>query len=141
MWTFTIKKFYVSVLFCFVSNGRGSVLQSVEVLCFRDRTMQGVRDITHSIIFEIKLPERVLGPGNPLKKRKKKNPVFFSSFLNHCEDGKNILIILNHCYAELFLMDFKLFKFLLSVCKGNSSSKKEDESIFPLNVFLLKSCF
>ncbi|XP_064930898.1 ubiquitin-like modifier-activating enzyme ATG7 isoform X9 [Columba livia] len=43
----------------------GSILQSVEVLCFRDRTMQGVRDITHSIIFEIKLPERVLGPGCP----------------------------------------------------------------------------
>uniref|UniRef100_A0A663MMC7 Ubiquitin-like modifier-activating enzyme ATG7 n=1 Tax=Athene cunicularia TaxID=194338 RepID=A0A663MMC7_ATHCN len=43
----------------------GSILQSVEVLCFRDRTMQGVRDITHSIIFEIKLPERALGPDCP----------------------------------------------------------------------------
>ncbi|KAM9533570.1 ubiquitin-like modifier-activating enzyme ATG7 isoform 2-T2 [Guaruba guarouba] len=43
----------------------GSLLQSLEVLCFRDRTMQGVRDITHSIIFEIKLPERALGPDCP----------------------------------------------------------------------------
>ncbi|NWH35939.1 ATG7 enzyme, partial [Chloropsis hardwickii] len=43
----------------------GSVLQRVEVLCFRDRTMQGVRDITHSIIFEIKLPETPLGPDCP----------------------------------------------------------------------------
>ncbi|NWQ82540.1 ATG7 enzyme, partial [Columbina picui] len=43
----------------------GSILQSIEVLCFRDRTMQGVRDITHSIIFEIKLPEGVLGPDCP----------------------------------------------------------------------------
>ncbi|XP_057260225.1 ubiquitin-like modifier-activating enzyme ATG7 isoform X3 [Pezoporus wallicus] len=43
----------------------GSLLQSFEVLCFRDRTMQGVRDITHSIIFEIKLPERALGPDCP----------------------------------------------------------------------------
>ncbi|XP_069625868.1 ubiquitin-like modifier-activating enzyme ATG7 isoform X5 [Haliaeetus albicilla] len=43
----------------------GSLLQSVEVLCFRDRTMQGVRDVTHSIIFEIKLPERALGPDCP----------------------------------------------------------------------------
>ncbi|NWT38786.1 ATG7 enzyme, partial [Chroicocephalus maculipennis] len=43
----------------------GSILQSVEVLCFRDRTMQGVRDITHSIIFEIKLPEKPLGPDCP----------------------------------------------------------------------------
>nr|XP_013800752.1 PREDICTED: ubiquitin-like modifier-activating enzyme ATG7 isoform X3 [Apteryx mantelli mantelli] len=43
----------------------GSSLQSIEVLCFRDRTMQGVRDITHSIIFEIKLPQRALGPDCP----------------------------------------------------------------------------
>ncbi|XP_033373369.1 ubiquitin-like modifier-activating enzyme ATG7 isoform X12 [Parus major] len=44
---------------------RGSILQRVEVLCFRDRTMQGMRDITHSIIFEIKLPETPLGPDCP----------------------------------------------------------------------------
>ncbi|XP_071407009.1 ubiquitin-like modifier-activating enzyme ATG7 isoform X2 [Pithys albifrons albifrons] len=43
----------------------GNILQTVEVLCFRDRTMQGVRDITHSIIFEIKLPETSLGPDCP----------------------------------------------------------------------------
>ncbi|XP_033373366.1 ubiquitin-like modifier-activating enzyme ATG7 isoform X4 [Parus major] len=43
----------------------GSILQRVEVLCFRDRTMQGMRDITHSIIFEIKLPETPLGPDCP----------------------------------------------------------------------------
>uniref|UniRef100_A0A8C5X7R0 Ubiquitin-like modifier-activating enzyme ATG7 n=1 Tax=Malurus cyaneus samueli TaxID=2593467 RepID=A0A8C5X7R0_9PASS len=43
----------------------GNVLQRVEVLCFRDRTMQGVRDITHSIIFEIQLPETPLGPDCP----------------------------------------------------------------------------
>ncbi|XP_074862311.1 ubiquitin-like modifier-activating enzyme ATG7 [Carettochelys insculpta] len=35
----------------------GNYIHSVEVLCFRDRTMQGVRDITHSIIFEINLPQ------------------------------------------------------------------------------------
>ncbi|XP_075569996.1 ubiquitin-like modifier-activating enzyme ATG7 isoform X2 [Pelecanus crispus] len=52
----------------------GSILQSVEVICFRDRTMQGVRDITHSIIFEIKLPERVLGPGCPKAVGWEKNP-------------------------------------------------------------------
>ncbi|KAJ7316786.1 hypothetical protein JRQ81_002948 [Phrynocephalus forsythii] len=33
-----------------------SHLSSFEVLCFRDRTMQGARDISHSIVFEIKLP-------------------------------------------------------------------------------------
>ncbi|XP_019360642.1 PREDICTED: ubiquitin-like modifier-activating enzyme ATG7 isoform X4 [Gavialis gangeticus] len=40
----------------------GSHLHSIEVLCFRDRTMQGVRDVTHSIIFEIKLSQLALSP-------------------------------------------------------------------------------
>lgn len=64
---FSVKEVACLSLFIFYFNGRGSVLQRVEVLCFRDRTMQGVRDITHSIIFEIKLPETPLSPGNPLK--------------------------------------------------------------------------
>lgn len=46
-----------------VDNRSGS-FQSVEVLCFRDRTMQGARDVTHSIIFEVKLPEMAFSPGN-----------------------------------------------------------------------------
>ncbi|XP_029391207.1 ubiquitin-like modifier-activating enzyme ATG7 isoform X1 [Mus pahari] len=39
--------------------------QSVEVLCFRDRTMQGARDVRHSIIFEVKLPEMAFSPDCP----------------------------------------------------------------------------
>ncbi|KAM8930759.1 ubiquitin-like modifier-activating enzyme ATG7 [Pelodytes ibericus] len=35
----------------------GSCMQSMEVICVRDRTLQGERDITHSILFEIKLPQ------------------------------------------------------------------------------------
>nr|XP_015814561.2 ubiquitin-like modifier-activating enzyme ATG7 [Nothobranchius furzeri]XP_015814562.2 ubiquitin-like modifier-activating enzyme ATG7 [Nothobranchius furzeri]XP_015814563.2 ubiquitin-like modifier-activating enzyme ATG7 [Nothobranchius furzeri] len=35
----------------------GSKLDLVEVLCFRDRTLQGSRSIHHSLIFQIKLPE------------------------------------------------------------------------------------
>ncbi|XP_028906628.1 ubiquitin-like modifier-activating enzyme ATG7 isoform X3 [Ornithorhynchus anatinus] len=42
-----------------------SHFQTVEVLCFRDRTMQGVRDITHSIIFEVKLPQMAFSPDCP----------------------------------------------------------------------------
>uniref|UniRef100_A0A2K6R1V1 Ubiquitin-like modifier-activating enzyme ATG7 n=1 Tax=Rhinopithecus roxellana TaxID=61622 RepID=A0A2K6R1V1_RHIRO len=42
-----------------------SSFQSVEVLCFRDRTMQGARDIAHSIIFEVKLPEMAFSPDCP----------------------------------------------------------------------------
>ena len=36
----------------------------MEVVCFRDRTLQGVRDVTHSIVFEVKLPEMAFSPGN-----------------------------------------------------------------------------
>uniref|UniRef100_A0ABM5FK84 Ubiquitin-like modifier-activating enzyme ATG7 n=1 Tax=Pogona vitticeps TaxID=103695 RepID=A0ABM5FK84_9SAUR len=43
----------------------GSRLHSVEVLCFRDRTMQGARDISHSIVFEIKLPPMAQNSGCP----------------------------------------------------------------------------
>uniref|UniRef100_A0A7N6AQ76 Ubiquitin-like modifier-activating enzyme ATG7 n=1 Tax=Anabas testudineus TaxID=64144 RepID=A0A7N6AQ76_ANATE len=36
--------------------GSGSI-SSMEVLCFRDRTLQGSRSIHHSVIFQVKLPE------------------------------------------------------------------------------------
>uniref|UniRef100_A0A8C6DUM7 Ubiquitin-like modifier-activating enzyme ATG7 n=1 Tax=Moschus moschiferus TaxID=68415 RepID=A0A8C6DUM7_MOSMO len=39
--------------------------QSVEVVCFRDRTLQGVRDVAHSIVFEVKLPEMAFSPDCP----------------------------------------------------------------------------
>ncbi|XP_050004260.1 ubiquitin-like modifier-activating enzyme ATG7 isoform X2 [Alexandromys fortis] len=42
-----------------------SSFQSVEVLCFRDRTMQGARGVAHSIIFEVKLPEMAFSPDCP----------------------------------------------------------------------------
>lgn len=45
-------------------GNRSGSFQSVEVLCFRDRTMQGARDVAHSIIFEVKLPEMAFSPGN-----------------------------------------------------------------------------
>ncbi|KAM4651994.1 ubiquitin-like modifier-activating enzyme ATG7 [Discoglossus pictus] len=43
----------------------GSRVHCVEVICFRDRTMQGERDIKHSIIFQIKLPQMSLNQGCP----------------------------------------------------------------------------
>lgn len=36
---------------------RGSKLDTVEVLCFRDRTLQGSRSIQHSVILQVRLPE------------------------------------------------------------------------------------
>ncbi|MEJ1279805.1 autophagy related 7 [Cricetulus griseus] len=46
-------------------ESRSGSFQSVEVLCFRDRTMQGTRDVAHSIIFEVKLPEMAFSPDCP----------------------------------------------------------------------------
>ncbi|XP_053577068.1 ubiquitin-like modifier-activating enzyme ATG7 isoform X2 [Bombina bombina] len=43
----------------------GSRLQSVEIICFRDRTLQGERDIKHSLIFEIQLPQVTPNQGCP----------------------------------------------------------------------------
>ncbi|MGH0172619.1 UNVERIFIED_CONTAM: hypothetical protein FKN15_002950, partial [Acipenser sinensis] len=43
----------------------GGVLDSIEVLCFRDRTMQGVRTTKHSIFFELKLPTLTVGSDCP----------------------------------------------------------------------------
>uniref|UniRef100_A0AAQ4QJ93 Ubiquitin-like modifier-activating enzyme ATG7 n=1 Tax=Gasterosteus aculeatus aculeatus TaxID=481459 RepID=A0AAQ4QJ93_GASAC len=42
----------------------GSKLDTVEVLCFRDRTMQGSRSIQHSVVLQIKLPKHPLNSGN-----------------------------------------------------------------------------
>lgn len=54
---------FASPLFVYVYI-RGSKLDIVEVLCFRDRTLQGTRSIQHSLIFQIKLPELPLNSGN-----------------------------------------------------------------------------
>ncbi|KAM4022946.1 ubiquitin-like modifier-activating enzyme ATG7 [Anomaloglossus baeobatrachus] len=43
----------------------GSRVSSLEVVCLRDRTLQGDRDIKHSLSFEIKLPHVAPGQGCP----------------------------------------------------------------------------
>lgn len=43
---------------------RGSKLDTVEVVCFRDRTLQGSRSIQHSVVFQVKLPELPINSGN-----------------------------------------------------------------------------
>ncbi|XP_066553921.1 ubiquitin-like modifier-activating enzyme ATG7 [Amia ocellicauda] len=48
-----------------VASKWGALLDSVEVLCFRDRTLQGTRSIQHSIIFEVKLPAISASSGCP----------------------------------------------------------------------------
>ncbi|KAK1901324.1 Ubiquitin-like modifier-activating enzyme ATG7 [Dissostichus eleginoides] len=52
----------------------GSKLDTVEVLCFRDRTLQGSRSIQHSVIFQIKLPELPLNSACPKSVGWEKNP-------------------------------------------------------------------
>ncbi|OCT58714.1 hypothetical protein XELAEV_18001856mg [Xenopus laevis] len=44
-------------LLLLVSYHWGGRVREVEVLCFRDRTLQGERDVTHSLMFHIQLPE------------------------------------------------------------------------------------
>uniref|UniRef100_A0A3B3CMU4 Ubiquitin-like modifier-activating enzyme ATG7 n=1 Tax=Oryzias melastigma TaxID=30732 RepID=A0A3B3CMU4_ORYME len=44
-------------LLALLAHQWGSKLDVVEVLCFRDRTLQGSRSIQHSVIFQIQLPE------------------------------------------------------------------------------------
>ncbi|KAG9483645.1 hypothetical protein GDO78_009523, partial [Eleutherodactylus coqui] len=50
-------------------NKPGSRVQSIEVICLRDRTLQGERDIKHSISFEIKLPRVAQSQGTVLSSR------------------------------------------------------------------------
>ncbi|KAI3369934.1 hypothetical protein L3Q82_024740 [Scortum barcoo] len=52
----------------------GSKLDTVEVLCFRDRTLQGSRSVQHSLIFQIKLPELSLNSPCPKSVGWEKNP-------------------------------------------------------------------
>lgn len=68
-------------------TSRSSSFQSVEVLCFRDRTMQGVRDIAHSIVFEVKLPEMAFSPGNL--------PVFENAYNYHLSGTEASLTFLS----------------------------------------------
>ncbi|XP_037304406.1 ubiquitin-like modifier-activating enzyme ATG7 isoform X2 [Pungitius pungitius] len=52
----------------------GSKLDTVEVLCFRDRTMQGSRSIQHSVVLQIKLPKHPLDSACPKSVGWEKNP-------------------------------------------------------------------
>nr|XP_019952089.1 PREDICTED: ubiquitin-like modifier-activating enzyme ATG7 [Paralichthys olivaceus] len=52
----------------------GSKLDTVEVLCFRDRTLQGSRSIQHSLIFQVKLPELPVNSACPKSVGWEKNP-------------------------------------------------------------------
>ncbi|KAM9800601.1 ubiquitin-like modifier-activating enzyme ATG7 isoform 1-T4 [Syngnathus typhle] len=44
-------------LLVLLASQRGAKVDTVEVLCFRDRTLQGSRSIQHSVVFHVKLPE------------------------------------------------------------------------------------
>uniref|UniRef100_A0A8C9YAN5 Ubiquitin-like modifier-activating enzyme ATG7 n=1 Tax=Sander lucioperca TaxID=283035 RepID=A0A8C9YAN5_SANLU len=61
-------------LLVLLANRWGSKLDTVEVLCFRDRTLQGSRSIQHSVIFQIKLPELPLISACPKSVGWEKNP-------------------------------------------------------------------
>uniref|UniRef100_A0AAX7ST20 Ubiquitin-like modifier-activating enzyme ATG7 n=1 Tax=Astatotilapia calliptera TaxID=8154 RepID=A0AAX7ST20_ASTCA len=54
--------------------GSKSKLDTVEVLCFRDRTLQGSRSIQQSVIFHVKLPELPSNSACPKSVGWEKNP-------------------------------------------------------------------
>uniref|UniRef100_A0A669B849 Ubiquitin-like modifier-activating enzyme ATG7 n=1 Tax=Oreochromis niloticus TaxID=8128 RepID=A0A669B849_ORENI len=61
-------------LLMLVANQWGSKLDTVEVLCFRDRTLQGSRSIQQSVIFHVKLPELPNNSACPKSVGWEKNP-------------------------------------------------------------------
>uniref|UniRef100_A0AAR2J1I1 Ubiquitin-like modifier-activating enzyme ATG7 n=1 Tax=Pygocentrus nattereri TaxID=42514 RepID=A0AAR2J1I1_PYGNA len=72
----------------------GSQLDVVEVLCFRDRTLQGIRSVQHSIIFQVKLPSLSLSAACPKSVGWEKNPKGAmgprSVNLSECMDPKRL---------------------------------------------------
>ncbi|XP_043107535.1 ubiquitin-like modifier-activating enzyme ATG7 isoform X3 [Puntigrus tetrazona] len=72
----------------------GSQLDVLEVLCFRDRTLQGSRSIRHSIIFRVKLPDLTASAVCPKSVGWEKNPKGAmgprSVNLSECMDPKRL---------------------------------------------------
>lgn len=52
----------------------GSVLDVVEVVCFRDRTLQGSRSLQHSVVLQLRLPALDSNAGSPKSVGWEKNP-------------------------------------------------------------------
>uniref|UniRef100_A0A8C9UXB8 Ubiquitin-like modifier-activating enzyme ATG7 n=1 Tax=Scleropages formosus TaxID=113540 RepID=A0A8C9UXB8_SCLFO len=53
------------ILVAFSSTFQGAQVDMVEVLCFRDRTLQGTRSIQHSLLLQVQLPELSVTAGLP----------------------------------------------------------------------------
>ncbi|KAL6464784.1 hypothetical protein MHYP_G00271010 [Metynnis hypsauchen] len=72
----------------------GSQLDVVEVLCFRDRTLQGIRSVQHSIVFQVKLPSLSQSAACPKSVGWEKNPKGAmgprSVNLSECMDPKRL---------------------------------------------------
>uniref|UniRef100_A0A8C1PJ37 Ubiquitin-like modifier-activating enzyme ATG7 n=1 Tax=Cyprinus carpio TaxID=7962 RepID=A0A8C1PJ37_CYPCA len=73
----------------------GSQLDVLEVLCFRDRALQGSRSIQHSIIFRVKLPDLTASAVCPKSVGWEKNPKGAmgprSVNLSECMDPKRLV--------------------------------------------------
>ncbi|XP_062315499.1 ubiquitin-like modifier-activating enzyme ATG7 [Osmerus eperlanus] len=61
-------------LLILIASRWGAQLDVVEILCFRDRTLQGTRAVQHSILFQVKLPELSIQTGCPKSVGWEKNP-------------------------------------------------------------------
>lgn len=61
-------------LLLLIAHRWGSKLEVLEVLCFRDRTLQGSRSILHSLVFQLKLPSLAPNSACPKSVGWEKNP-------------------------------------------------------------------
>ncbi|XP_046880551.1 ubiquitin-like modifier-activating enzyme ATG7 [Hypomesus transpacificus] len=61
-------------LLILIASRWGAQLDVVEILCFRDRTLQGTRAVQHSILFQVKLPVLSIQTGCPKSVGWEKNP-------------------------------------------------------------------
>lgn len=61
-------------LLLLIAHRWGSKLEVLEVLCFRDRTLQGSRSIHHSLMFQLKLPALAPNSACPKSVGWEKNP-------------------------------------------------------------------
>lgn len=61
-------------LLLLIAHRWGSKLEALEVLCFRDRTLQGSRSIHHSVMFQLQLPALAPNSACPKSVGWEKNP-------------------------------------------------------------------
>uniref|UniRef100_A0A8C1Y188 Ubiquitin-like modifier-activating enzyme ATG7 n=1 Tax=Cyprinus carpio TaxID=7962 RepID=A0A8C1Y188_CYPCA len=118
----------------------GSQLDVLEVLCFRDRTLQGSRSIQHSIIFRVKLPDLTASAVCPKSVVWEKNPKGAmgprSVSLSECMDPKRLVdkVVSTRCLllgAGTLGCNVARTLMVRTICFSFTSDYRELKKIFP----------